>query len=507
MDKNLKEVKDITFGVCSAEYILKNSVCQVDNTRLSGPESGTVYDPAMGPCFDSVTKCTTCGYTAKDCTGHFGHIKLAYPVVNTLFSKYVINYLKSICSKCYRLILTEEQIILNEIDHYEGMTKFNKILEKIEKIDICSHCCHFQPDYTLTPDGVFVVTHNTKDEMGNKKNVSINLSAEDILDIFENINDIDIKLLGMDPKYIHPKNFILTYLPVMPPASRPPIFADGNISDDDITAQLIEIIKKNNELLSLNTTEDISTKIKDLAFNIEVLFDNSKGKAKHNANNREKNTIKARLGGKDGLLRGHLMGKRSDQTARTVIGPGAQLKMDEIGVPEYIADILTVPVHVNAHNFKEMYDLVNKKDGANFITNLKGCRINLNYALYKKGTKPIYGDVIIRKTGNRIKVKDDIDKFVLTEGDMIERNGKILKDIRYTQKRNYDLKIGEIVHRKLQKGDPLLLNRQPTLHQVSMMMVKAVPQRGKNSQKTITMNLSVTKSFNADFDGDEIDVC
>ncbi len=496
---NLKEIEGIVFGVSSPEYIKNTAVCQITSTKMSGPEPKTVYDPAMGPCFDNVTKCTTCGENAKVCTGHFGCIELNYPVIHPLFYKIVSQWLKCFCSNCHRLLLTKDHIELSNLDKYTEINRFNKILERLEKVDICCHCKHQQPTHNLTqPENQFSVSHTHRDEEGDKKTVTIVLNAEDILHIFENVLDEDIILLGMDPKNVHPKNFILIYLPVLPPCARPPVISPGNVSDDDLSGVYIEIVKKNNDLAEIS--DPTANDLKDLKYNIEILFDNSKGKAKHNANNREKNTLKDRLSGKGGLLRNNLMGKRVDQSARTVIGPDPTLKFNEIGIPQHIADTLSVPVRVTSFNIEELTKLVNEDDGANYVMNFDNekdgpRRMSMALALYARGTQVMHQD-IIHRNGKKIPV--ETVSINLQKGDMIERKGKIISEIQYPHKRRYKLKIGEIVHRKLQKGDIVLLNRQPTLHAGSMMAMRVIPRRGPNSQKTITMNLAVTKSFNAD---------
>jgi DNA-directed RNA polymerase II subunit RPB1 len=53
--------------------------------------------------------------------------------------------------------------------------------------------------------------------------------------------------------------------------------------------------------------------------------------------------IRARLKGKEGRLRGNLMGKRVDFSARTVITGDPNLELDEVGVPRSIAMNLTYP--------------------------------------------------------------------------------------------------------------------------------------------------------------------
>ena len=91
---------------------------------------------------------------------------------------------------------------------------------------------------------------------------------------------------------------------------------------------------------------------------------------------------------------------------------------------------------------------------------------------------------------------------MLESTDNVIRNGQKLKDFQLPIKKHFELSIGDIVERKLKDGDVLLLNRQPTLHKGSMMAfdIKIKPA------KTIRTNLAITKSFNADFDGDEMNL-
>jgi DNA-directed RNA polymerase II subunit RPB1 len=64
------------------------------------------------------------------------------------------------------------------------------------------------------------------------------------------------------------------------------------------------------------------------------------------------------------------------------------------------------------------------------------------------------------------------------------------------------LVVGSIVERPLRRGDVVLLNRQPTLHGPSMQAVRVIPQR----RNTVAFGLSKTSPFNADFDGDEMNI-
>jgi DNA-directed RNA polymerase beta' subunit len=196
------------------------------------------------------------------------------------------------------------------------------------------------------------------------------------------------------------------------------------------------------------------------------------------------------------------MGKRVDKSARTVIGPDPTLKVNEIAVPTHIASILTFPVIVNRYNIdslqKSLYD-----QKINYVIR-KGTsnRINMKYALYTQGTKLRYGDYVVRN-GKYELIKNERQLFFLKEGDVVIRNGEQIKDVVYPKQKEFILQIGDTVERKLQDGDIVLLNRQPTLHMGSMQAFNIIVREGRQ----IRTNLSVTKSFNADYDGDKTASC
>lgn len=61
---------------------------------------------------------------------------------------------------------------------------------------------------------------------------------------------------------------------------------------------------------------------------------------------------------------------------------------------------------------------------------------------------------------------------------------------------------GDDVARHLLAGDPVIFNRQPSLHKMSMMghRIRVFPY------STFRLNLTVTTPYNADFDGDEMNM-
>ena len=166
-------------------------------------------------------------------------------------------------------------------------------------------------------------------------------------------------------------------------------------------------------------------------------------------------SIKERLIGKQGRVRGNLMGKRVDYSARSVIGPDPQLSIRELGVPLKIALNITKPVLVNDRNNEFLTKLV--QNGPDEYPGAK---------------------ILERRNGENISLRN-VDRESIT------------------------LQNGDIVHRHMMNGDNILFNRQPTLHRMSMMSHRVkVMQRGD----TFRMNVADTKPYNADFDGDEMNL-
>ena len=502
-EEDTYEIGSISFGIYSETEILNMSVCKLDNPKKSG--YGTVYDERMGTT-DSAKCCETCAQNAENCPGHFGHIELYEPIIHPLFYKRVVNFLNCFCSKCNRLLITKDQIYLDGLNRFKGESRFGKIQDKIKKVDMCCHpnCGMEQPKYKFcSSDSTIYKIYEGKD----KNKTSIILSNDEIHKMFDSIIDTDVELMGFDPSLVHPRNYVLTVIPVLPICARPFVKADGNMCDDDLTNQYIEIIKANNHL-DISSDSDIS-KQKDLSetkrqkylaslrFRLLTTFNNSQGKAKHTTNGRAIKGIKERLAGKEGQIRNHMMGKRCNQTARTVIGPDPTLKLGQLGVPKQISDILTIPVRVTAFNKVILQQLIDDNKVDCIIKPDGKTRINLKR--YRRGTRLIYNDIIVRGDGEEIKIITG--KELVLEGDKVKRNGVFLDKLTPAN-RSYKISENWIVERKLHNNDYVLLNRQPTLHKASMMAMQIVI----HNAKTFTMNLAITKPFNADFDGDEMNI-
>ena len=496
MTKEIKEIGKIIFGIYSPEEIIKMSVAEIKNNKLTGPNS--VYDERMGG-IDNNKSCVTCELDAKSCPGHFGFIRLNEHIIHPLYYRMVVNFIKCFCIKCYKMLILKEHIHLCDFLKYKREKRFNKILEKIEKIDICCSCGHPQPKIThCIQDNSISMIYKEK----NTKTIET-MNTEEIERMFGNITDEDVIILGFNPELIHPKNLIISVFPVLPPIARPFVLADGNICDDDLTNQILEIIKCNNHLERINDVpvrDDKKQKyLQSLKFRISTFYNNSNGRAKHSTNGRSIKGLKERITGKEGLIRAHLMGKRCEFSGRTVIGPDPTLKMGQLAVPVEIANNMTIPERVTTFNKKWLTDIINNGKANYILKNGGNTRINLKYALYKKGTELLYGDIIHRGE-KTVTIYNKI--LPIQEGDRIERNGVFLDNIQYPTKKIQIINIGDIVERHLIDGDIVLLNRQPTLHIGSMLAQEVVVR----PYKTFRFNLSITKSFNADFDGDEMNI-
>ena len=264
-EDNIQEISSITFGVYSSQDVIDMAACKVENTKKTG--YGSVYDERMGTIDSTKDACETCGETAEKCPGHFGYIEFNEPILHPLFYKRIVTFLNCFCLQCSRLLLTENQIKLSDISKYKGESRFNQIQEKLKKVNICCHieCGCIKPTCKfITADSSIVQIHESKD----KTKTGLTLSTEEIYKIFDNILDSDVRLLGFDPELAHPRNFIISALPVLPICARPYVKADGNICDDDLTIQYIEIIKANQALApDANGKPPNNTKRQKLTFN------------------------------------------------------------------------------------------------------------------------------------------------------------------------------------------------------------------------------------------------
>jgi DNA-directed RNA polymerase II subunit RPB1 len=255
------------------------------------------------------------------------------------------------------------------------------------KVKRCGHdtvdgCGAKMPDKVSKPDdGTIRIQLTWKELAGEGRSLEEGanngretiFSAEDVLRVLRRISDVDSEALGFSVQHNRPEWMICTCLPVPPPAVRPSVRQEsGQRQEDDLTHKLADILKTNNLIrdriqkdgASFVAIESMPIYVPTLQYHVATLIDNSIPSmypAKDRVG-RMLRTLMERLRHKEGRIRGNLMGKRVDFSARTVITPDPKLSIDELGVPLKIAMNLTFPEVVGPINRDELQRLVDGEE-------------------------------------------------------------------------------------------------------------------------------------------------
>ena len=465
-EESYKIVDGVKFSLLSPNEIRKLSTVEIQTADTYDEDGVPIVSGLMDGRLGTLEprqKCRTCGNTAVACPGHFGHIELAEPVIHVSFVKLIHKLLAVTCRNCGRILLSEEKIKEYEEKIKEVKTRLNtvpeslykKILKHAKKTMECPHCGTQQYPIELVKPTSF---HEATEEGAPK------IPPSAIRERLERIPDDDLRLLGIDPKVARTEWMILQVLPVPPVTVRPSITLESGIrSEDDLTHKLVDIIRINQKLseaLESGVPINIIQELHDLLqYHVTTYFDNEVSglpPARHRSG-RALKTICQRLKGKEGRFRGNLSGKRVDFSARTVISPDLNLDINEVGVPIALASRLTVPEKVTEWNLEKMKQLI--RNGPEQYPG----------ALY-----------IVRTDGRRIRLEFVPERESIAES----------------------LQPAFVVERHIKDGDIVLFNRQPSLHRMSIMAhtVKVLPF------KTFRLNPCVCPPYNADFDGDEMNL-
>ncbi len=463
-----KKIRKIKFAYLSPEEIRKMSAIKIitaDTYNDDGfPIDMGLMDPHLG-VIEPGLRCKTCGGKVDECLGHFGHIDLAMPVIHVGYIKEIKKLLQSTCKSCGRILLPTDQIkehkeALKEVEEMGGgILDFKLVAKETAKSasarNLCPHCGAEQSKITLDKPTSFR-------ENGHK------LTPKEVRERLERIPNEDLFPLGINPEVIRPEWTILTALPVPPVTVRPSITLEsGERSEDDLTHKLVDVLRINQRLRENRDAGAPQLIVEDLwellQYHITTYFDNQTSgipPARHRSG-RPLKTLAQRLKGKEGRFRSNLSGKRVNFSARTVISPDPSLSINEVGIPIEAARELTVPVRVTEYNKNVIREIVERGPEPEEKEYVPG----VNY--------------VVRPDGRRIKVT--------------EKNAETIAEA---------IDVGYTVERQLQKGDIVLFNRQPSLHRMSMMAheVRIMPH------KTFRLNLCVCPPYNADFDGDEMNL-
>ncbi|KAK2985575.1 hypothetical protein RJ640_025008 [Escallonia rubra] len=433
--------------------------------------------------------CATCHGSFQDCPGHYGYLALALPVYNVGYLSTIVDILKCICKSCSRILLVEKERVealrkmrnsklepLKKSELFKKTVKRCTSMASTKKAVKCSRCGYIN-GMVKKATGMLGVIHDrgrvtdnsfeecnsalshTKDSKASIT-LPILMNPDRVLSLFKKMLDEDCELLYLSDR---PEKLVVTNIAVPPIAIRPSVFVDGGnqSNENDITERLRRIIEANASLHK--ELSETSSAAKNLAgwavLQMEVAqYINSdvRGVPLQMQADKPLSGFVQRLKGKQGRFRGNLSGKRVEYTGRTVISPDPNLKITEVAIPILMASILTYPERVSNHNIEKLRQCVrngmNKYPGAKFIRQIDGTLMSLKFSARKR-----------------------------------------LAD---------ELKFGDIVHRHLEDGDIVLFNRQPSLHRMSIMCHRAriMPWR------TLRFNESVCNPYNADFDGDEMNM-
>jgi len=466
---SIEPIVGIQISVHSPDEIERRSVVEITNAGTfegNEPKIGGLFDPRMG-VLDSGKECRSCGQTNHKCPGHFGHFRLARPVYYIQFFPFILNVLSCVCLRCSKLLIDKEH--RKHFLKRRGEARWRDVLSACKEIRRCGQetedGCGARKPSRFVREGIARIVAEWDDIEGDKDNAVKQkqpLEVEYVLRLFRRITDEDVDFMGLSRYWCRPDWMICTVLAIPPPQVRPSVITDNNQrSEDDLTHKLAEIIKTNNTYLQPRIDANAAKSVIDewtnvLQYHVATLVDNQIPGVAPSAqrNGRPLKSIQQRLGSKEGRIRYNIQGKRVEFSARSVITPDPNISITELGVPEKIAMNLTRPERVTLYNRDKLYKFV------------------------QNGPLKFPGAKTIRRPDGRII------------------------SLRHVNTKEVVLHIGDIVNRHLMDGDIVLFNRQPTLHRMSMMghRVKVLPY------KTFRLNVSVTAPYNADFDGDEMNM-
>ena len=465
---NCSKIIGIQFSILSPEEIRKGSVAEITSKEAyinNKPVINGLFDPRMGVLEPGLI-CPTDGLDYMQTPGYFGHIELARPVFYIQYLSTIQKVLRCVCFKCSKLLISKEKY--KQALKMQTQARWKYVSELCKGVKRCGEdiedgCGCLQPKKVKKEgmSSLFAEWTNTAED-SEENTIVIPLTPELVLKIFKRISDEDVTFMGFSPIWSRPDWMICQVLAVPPPAVRPSVKHDAQQrSEDDLTHILVNIVKTNKTLLEKLNNNAPENIINDwsvvLQYHVASMVDNKLPGASPVAqrSGRPFKSIKDRLNGKGGRMRGNLMAKRVDFSARSVITADPNISIRELGIPMKIAKNITKPIIVNRVNKAFLTKLVqNGPDvwpGAKILERQNGQNITLRY---------------------------------------LDRKSIILED-------------GDIVHRHMMDGDAILFNRQPTLHRMSMMChIAKIMKQGD----TFRMNVADTKPYNADFDGDEMNL-
>ncbi|PAA84445.1 hypothetical protein BOX15_Mlig012706g1 [Macrostomum lignano] len=497
-----KKVSHVTFTVLSADEIRAASHMRVTtkdmyNLENRKPADGGVLDPRLGTCRKNES-CAVCGDSFHDCMGHFGYVDLALPVFHCGYLNHIVKILQSICKSCSRVLLSGEKrhqylnVLRRPNLSYLAKKALRKKIHSLAKsVHNCPHCnavngfvkkgglAYVLHDKFRFSKGDALAKHAEQFAYMIEKMPELKplvdkgiepLRALQVLQLLNAIPLEDIPLLCMHSDRAHPRDLILTRVPVPPNALRPSVVSEvrAGTTEDDITAKLSDIAFLNRDVLNKQAASNRDMVALQQAWDIltyvtaQMINSENSGIPTQLLGSRSfvRGYIQ-RLKGKQGRFRGHLSGKRANFTARTVISPDPNLRIDQVGVPEFMARKLTYPSRVTSFNIEQLRRLI------------------------RNGAHQHPGALYVEAHDGRFPKR------------MLEFSNE-----KFRSKIANELRCGDTVERHLMDEDTVLFNRQPSLHRVSIQAFRV----SVKPYRTLRFNECCCTPFNADFDGDEMNL-
>lgn len=443
----------VQFNVSGSEDVVRESAVPIttyDLFKNNKPFPKGVYDGHLGTT-DHTHRCDTCFNNKKYCTGHDGHYNLNYPVLSPLFmGSDLMKWLRLICFRCGNPII--------DISMYQQYPKDRRLTEASKAAKYgnkkCQICQEPHPNVVKDKDKPLMITSNIKNE-------ETKLYPHMISTILTRISDSTVEKLGKDIKS-HPRKFVLFHIKVTPTTLRPDQKRSAGRSSNNELTTLTQNVFRKNEKLPTYLPDEIDANLEESIYALQEayygLVRGSTGKrVMSGGGNTPMNSMAARLRGKEGLHRKHQQGKRVRVVGRTTIVGDPSLGIGQVSIPVKFARTLQVEEIVQEYNKKKL----------------------TVFFLNGRQKYPGCSKIIRKDSGVAYTVEDP---HAIPEP-----------------------QIGDIIYRDLINGDVLLYNRQPSLLPSSISGMEVVVTMDPEIL-TFGMNVISCPFFNADFDGDQMNI-
>ncbi|CAJ1448813.1 unnamed protein product [Effrenium voratum] len=491
---NNYQVDCVNFSVLTADEIATYSEVEVLNQinydiSTEKPFTFGPLDARMGSNTKAGT-CQTCEKRIDECVGHFGHISLALPVFHGGFLRHTHQILACLCKTCARVLLSADagqkflRRLRRPIDDLQRQALQRKILETCKITRLCPHCGSHNtsvrkgtgvplilrhavgPSNKMAPEEIsapFAASFDVARLFNKEVEFYADKASEDFnplvtYELLRRVVPLDRELLG----FLRPEQLIMFSVPVPPVCIRPTVsMGDKGTREDDLTVAIGEIVEANTALMTQLARGLPRQVLEAWEFLQEACarYVNSEMSGLPQVKGKSVRSICTRLKGKEGRFRGNLSGKRVDFSGRTVISPDPNVSVEQVVIPEWVAKRMTFPERVCEANLQRLREAIGR------------------------GPEDHPGACFIHTSDGRRKYL-----------------GAIRKNFR--KQMADSLRCGDLVERHMRDGDVVLFNRQPSLHRLSIMAHRAKVMPGR----TFRFNECVCAPYNADFDGDEMNI-